>query len=230
MSLPDSPVNRSTRRRLPCWALGALIMLGLALALLAYYQLAPIEAPIPAAAGQAVAGLEQGFTAQGFPRLGRADAPVLVEDFSSYACPHCRSFHDERFPALIGAIAVGQVQFVFVPVPHIGAGAANAARALICAGEQGQTWQMHDTLFYWQKRFLTRTFDLKRIRDGAAALGLDPARFEACLQSEATTARLDTARQEFRARGLSGTPGFFINGVKVQDYREFDALAALVEN
>ncbi|GIV80926.1 MAG: hypothetical protein KatS3mg051_0280 [Anaerolineae bacterium] len=37
---------------------------------------------------------------------------------------------------------------------------------------------------------------------------------------------LEQARQEFSRRGLTGTPSFFINGQKVQDYRELDALVS----
>lgn len=226
--MTTSPPMRS-RRRPPLWFIGGLIPLGVVLAILIYYQVAPLEAPIPAGAGAAIASLPSGITAQGFPRLGRADAPVLVEEFSSYACPHCLDFHKERFPRLLGAIAGGHVQIVFIPVPHIGPGAKTAAAALFCAGDQGHLWEMHETLFYWQERFLTRTFDRRRILKGAEALGLDRPAFAACLDAAQTTARIEAARQEFSRRGLRGTPTFFIDGVQVRDYREFEPLYALAE-
>ncbi len=191
-----------------------------------YYLLRPLDAPIPANAGSHYADLEQGYTAQGFPRLGRADAPVLVEGFSSYACPHCREFHEGRFVALLDAISAGQVQFVFIPISNIGWGAGDAAKGALCAGEQGQFWTMTDVLFDWQQRFLTSTFDTRRIRKGAQALGLDMAAFDTCLKSDSVQLVLEQARQEFTRRGLTGTPGFFINGQKVQDYRELDALVS----
>lgn len=216
-------------RRVPRWFIFGLLILLVGVAIYVYYQFIVLEGPIPEGAGTQYTELEQGYTAQGFPRLGSADAPVLVENFSSYACPHCRNFHDERFPNLLDEIAAGEVQFVFVPVPHIGPGAKNAARALLCAGEQGQLWTMHDVLYYWNDRFLARPFDEKRLLDGVQNLGLDTAAFESCLDSEDINSAIDTARTEFRRRGLTGTPSFFINGEKVQDYREFDNLDALVE-
>ncbi len=225
----DPNLTRPTTRRVPRWFIIGIIVLLAGAAVYVYYQFIVLEGPIPDGAGAQYAGLEQGFTAQGFPRLGRPDAPVLVENFSSYACPHCTEFHDERFPNLLDEIAAGQVQFVFVPVPHIGSGAKSAALALLCAGEQGQLWTMHDVLFHWNDKFLARPFDEKRLLDGAQNLGLDTDAFETCLDSGSLNSTIDAAREEFRRRGLTGTPSFFINGQKVQDYREFDNLDALVE-
>lgn len=212
--------------RLRGWLI-AISILGIILAAAAaYYLLRPLDAPIPEGAGAQYAGLEQGVTAQGFPRLGSPDAPTLVEDFSSFACPHCREFHEGQFLTLLDAIAAGEVQFVFVPVPHIGWGAREAGKAALCAGEQGQVWTMVDVLYDWQRRFVTSTFDSRRVRKGAEALGLDMAAFDACMRGRAVQDVLDRARAEFERRGLTGTPSFFINGQKVQDYRDFDALVS----
>ncbi len=220
------PSPLATNVRLRGWLIvsGLLLMVIGAVAL--YYLLRPLDAPIPAGAGSHYQGLEQGYTAQGFPRLGRADAPVLIEEFSSYACPHCREFHEGRFVTLLDAITAGRVQFVFIPISNIGWGAGDAAKAALCAGEQGQFWTMTDVLFDWQRRFLTSTFDTRRLRKGAQALGLDMDAFDACLKSDGVQLVLEQARQEFTRRGLTGTPSFFINGQKVQDYRELDALVS----
>ncbi len=237
-STPSAPATPKARRaapgerpvRLRGWLI-AISLLGIILAAgAAYYLLRPLDAPIPEGAGAQYAGLEQGVTAQGFPRLGSPDALTLVEDFSSFACPHCREFHEGQFVGLLDAVAAGEVQFVFVPVPHIGWGAREAGKAMLCAGEQGQAWTMADVLFDWQRRFLTSTFDSRRVRKGAEALGLDMAAFDACMRGSAVQDALDRARAEFERRGLTGTPGFFINGQKVQDYREFEAFGASYES
>ncbi len=224
--LPKRPRFSAASIRIRGWLIVAgLLFLTIGAGAL-YYLLRPLDAPIPMDAGSHYADLEQGYTDQGFPRLGRADAPVQVEEFSSYACPHCREFHETRFVALLPAIAAGEVRVVFIPVPDIGWGAGDAAKGALCAGEQGHFWTMTDVLFDWQQRFLTSTFDTRRIRKGAEALGLDMAAFDACLKSDSVQLVLEQARQEFTRRGLTGTPSFFINGQKVQDYRELDALVA----
>lgn len=221
--MPVKPLKQP-QRRFPTWVIVLAAITALVVATTAWYILKPIDGPVPANAGERFAALEQGYTAEGFPRLGSADAPILIEDFSSYACPHCREFDEDRFPTLVSAIAAGEVQFVLIPVPHIGPGAEDAARAMMCAGEQNSLWAMHDVLYYWQKEFLTRTFDSRRLEKGATNLGLDTAAFKSCLRADRTGAVIDAARQAFSQRGLTGTPSFFINGEKVRDYREFDNL------
>lgn len=217
------------KRRYWRWLIPVIALLLIGAAGVLYYLFMPLDAPIPADAGAHYAGLDVGTTDQGFYRLGRADAPVIVEEFSSYACPHCRDFHLERFPAWLDEIAAGQVQFVLIPVPHIGPGAESAAKGALCAGQQGRFWTMNDVLFDWQKRFFLFTFDERRIHKGAKNMGLDTRLFDECMNGKAVEALLDTARQEFDRRGLSGTPSFFINGEKVQDYAEFDHLGQLAD-
>jgi len=215
---------RAARRRPPLWVLIILVVTVIAVGVAAYLLLRPLEGPVPDGVETHYTGLERGFTGEGFARLGSPNAPVLLEDFSSYACPHCREFHEEQFEDLLDEIAAGQVQFVMIPVPHIGSGARDAAKGALCAGEQGQFWEMHDTLFYWQDKFLTSVFDERRIELGAENLGLDMPAFEQCMDSDRLDAVLDAARREFDRRGLTGTPTFFIDGQRVQDYREIEAL------
>ncbi|MBI5958357.1 MAG: DsbA family protein [Chloroflexi bacterium] len=226
--LPAQKPGRSSFRFRP-WMVAMGVLLLIAAAGFLYYQFAPLDAPIPAEAGKAYVELEQGTTEQGFPRLGRADAPVVVEEFSSYACPHCRDFHHEIFPTLLDEIAAGQVQFVVIPIAHIGMGAKTAAQGALCAGEQGRYWTMHDVLYDWQKRFVAMTFNKRRIVKGAENLGLDRDQFDQCMDSSTPDKVIKTARQEFDQRRVSGTPTFFINGQRVQDYQEFDTLGTLAD-
>jgi hypothetical protein len=226
-ALPSSQHHRavSPRRRVPLWAILGVVLVVVIAGGLLFYRFMPLAAPIPADAGAEYAGLSQGYTDQGFPRLGKPDAPIVVEEFLSFACPHCREFHEQWFPVLLGQIASGQVQFVAIPVSSIGWGAGNAAKGALCAGEQGQFWEMHDVLFDWQKRFITSTFNERRIRKGAKNMGLDTAAFDTCMSEDHPEAVLDAAQTEFRQRGLAGTPTLFINGEQVRDYRELENLS-----
>ena len=217
---PLRPPRRGFRIR--TWQVILLIVALAGIAGAVYYLLVPLDAPIPDDAGQLVAGLEQATTTEGYPRLGNPDAPILIEDFSSYACPHCADFHEEIFPDLVDKIAAGQVQFVFIPVSHIGSGAGDAAQAALCAGEQGRFWTMHDVLFSWNKPSVGSLYGERRLKKGAENLGLDTDAFAACLDGDRDV--LEAARREFTLRGLQGTPAFFINGQRVRDYDEFEDL------
>ncbi len=227
--MSENRTSSTPRPTPPMWVVGAVVALVLGVGAFLYYQLSPLEAPLPQDAGALYAELPQGVTEQGFSRLGDPNAPIVIEEFSSYACPHCRDFHENIFPDLVEEIANGDVQFVFIPVPKIGAGAGDAARAFFCAREQGRAWEMHDTLFFWQAQYITRTFDRKRLEKGAKALGLDVDTFSMCMEEERTEALVAAAWDEFERRGLSGTPTFFLNGEKMRDYREFETLSALAD-
>lgn len=225
----ETPGERP-RRRVPRRVLAGVGLLALLAGVALALWLRPLDAPIPADVGALYAELERGTTPRGFARLGSADAPVVVEEFTSYACPHCREFHQERLPHLRDEIAAGQVQFILIPVPHIGWGADTATKAAWCAGEQGNFWEMTDVLFDWQARFVTSTFAARRVVKGARNLGLDAAAFDACLSADRTDAAIKLARDEFTRRGLSGTPGFFINGQPMHDYAELNNLGELAQH
>ncbi len=216
--------ENTPRRRIPLWLIFTVAVLIAVTGGVYFYFLMPLDAQIPADAGAETAGLPQSFTEQGFPRLGNPDAPVIVEEFSSFACPHCRDFHNERFPALLPAITAGQVQFVMIPMSNIGWGADSAVKAAMCAAEQGRFWEMSDVLFDWQKRYVTQTFSDRRLRKGAENMGFDMTEFNACLSANHPKSVIDQALQEFKQRGVSGTPTFYINNAVVQDYSELDAL------
>lgn len=220
----SASVPPRVRRRIPY----SLVFTGLiALAVIVFVavrMLMPLDAPIPADAGDQYVNIEQGFTTAGFARLGSPDAPFIIEEYSSFACPHCADFHEGRFRDLLDDIERGKIQYVFIPVPHIGSGAHDAARAAYCAGEQGQFWRMADVLFHWQDEFLTSVFDTRRIKKGAEAMALDTVAFEACFDGGEPDPVIDAAEAEFRSRGIRGTPTFFIDGVEVEHYDEFDAL------
>ncbi len=50
--------------------------------------------------------------------IGRRDAPVVFQDFSSLSCPHCATFHNEILPQIKeNFIKTGDVRMVFEVMP-----------------------------------------------------------------------------------------------------------------
>src|ERR1700687_3285506 len=139
------------------------------------------------------------------PRLGSENAPVQIIEFADYECPYCQKVNEdlarlrEQFP--------NQVSVVYkdfpLPMHPLAAKAAQAAR---CAGAQGKFWEDHDSLFQTKK---LQTSELKK---QAAALKLDTARFDQCLDGGEQIAAVKKDAQEAQRLGLQGTPSFFING------------------
>ncbi|MBE0690834.1 MAG: thioredoxin domain-containing protein, partial [Anaerolineae bacterium] len=199
----------------------ALVVIAAAVLLIVLVILAtrPAEAPIPEGTLTRYEGISQTRTEDGYARLGDPSAPVVVEEYSSVACPSCKVFHDEATDALLERVRAGNVQIVYVPLT-IGAitNASGAARAAICATEQGKFWELQDVLFSWQAIFGNQAFTNNRIVAALEALGIDTAEHTACLSSERPRDVLFSAEQA--ASGLLnfvGTPTIAINGVVPTD-------------
>jgi protein-disulfide isomerase len=141
----------------------------------------------------------------GAPRLGPEKAPVQVIEFADYECPYCQKIYPDL--AKLRDQFGDKVSLVYkdfpLPMHPLAARAAEAAR---CAGEQGKFWEFHDSLFQ------TKRLQISDLKEQAATLKLDSAKFDQCLDSGAQAAAVKKDSQEGLRLGLQGTPSFFING------------------
>jgi len=172
----------------------------------------PVEAFVADELSKRYDGIERSASPEGYPRLGAANAPVTMEEYASFACPGCESFHNDSFDAVLERVKAGQVLFTYVPlntgsIPN----APGASRAALCAGQQGMFWEMHDVLFDWQTRYGNTAFSQNRLLTGVERLGLNSDAFTACFNSAAINRMLDAAANE----GGSTTPTIRVNGVTV---------------
>lgn len=155
-------------------------------------------------------------TDEGFPLLGNPDAPVTVREFSSFSCPGCLAFHESAtFDTLLQLTAQGVINFVYVPL-NTGSvsNPEGASRTALCAGEQGQFWQMHDVLFEWQETYGSSAFQDGRLRTGVSELGMDTGQFTSCFNSSTTNTVIAAALAE--GAGYA-TPTIEVNGVALSD-------------
>jgi protein-disulfide isomerase len=80
-----------------------------------------------------------------------------------------------------------------------------AAEATHCAGDQSKYWEMHDRLFAQQ-----RALAPEQLPSHAQAVGLDEAKFAACLGGGAKAAKVRKDLADGAKLGVTGTPAFFI--------------------
>jgi protein-disulfide isomerase len=160
---------------------------------------------------------DKGFTEQGYPFKGDSDAPVVIEEFSSYQCPFCARYFQESYPRIMASyVETGRVLYVFrdfpLPSQRQSPLAAEAAR---CAGLTyggNAYWAMHDRIFERQAEWSGRGDAGNIFKRYAEELGVDVEAFGECLESGGTRAQVDADAAEGSARGVRGTPTFFING------------------
>jgi protein-disulfide isomerase len=210
--------QQQQRRQRQIVLVGGLVALAVLAVVVIILVNQPAEAPIPAESRERYAGIPQGKTEEGYPILGDPDAPVELIEYSSFDCPHCRDFHEGVTVTLIDRVRAGEMSFTYVPVFGTGsfANGEGAARAAVCAGEQGAFWPYHDALFTWQGVYGNAAFAQNRLVSGIENLGLNRAEWEQCLRSDLPD-RVVLSREEAldEVENFSGTPMVLVNGVVV---------------
>ena len=93
-----------------------------------------------------------------------------------------------------------------------------------CAGEQGKFWEYHKLLFAGPPQVGE---DLKTT---AKSSGLDMAAFEKCVASGKSQTAVHKEIDEGRKLGVTGTPGFFINGRFLSGAQPLEAFVRVIDD
>ncbi len=161
--------------------------------------------------------------------LGNPDAPVVVEEYADFQCPHCKTWSDDTEPLLIqNYIETGRVRLVFRHFPILGPESTAAASASMCANEQGSFWPYHDLIFANQSSGNTGGFSNERLVAFADHLGLDVEAFDACLRSNRYISDVNADFQNGQDLRVPGTPGIVVNGQLLEN-SSYDFIAPVIE-
>jgi protein-disulfide isomerase len=154
---------------------------------------------------------------------GRADAPVTIVVFCDYQSPYCAGMQ----PVLQRLLAAYPTQVRLVardfPLP-LHRDAQAAAEAAECAGEQDAFWAYHDVLS--QER---RDLERAALAGYAQRLGIDVARFVACLDERRMRAEVEADAAAARTLGLSVVPTTFVDGRYLRGPQPYEVLRAAVD-
>ena len=164
-------------------------------------------------------------SADGFPTRGPAGAPVTIVEFADFQCPYCKQMVkplEQLLKTYGDSVRLVYRQF---PIASIHPEAQKAAEASLCASAQGKFWEMHDALYADQQGL-----DVPSLRKTARSLGLNGAKFDSCLDSEQFASEIKIDLEAGRSAGITGTPGFFINGRFLSGIQRFESMAAIIED
>jgi len=157
------------------------------------------------------------------PTKGPANAPVEIVEFSDFQCPFCLRA-DPTVTQVLNTYG-DRVHFVYRHYPLPGhPNARPAAEAASCAAEQGKFWPYHDRLFADQTKLSDS--DLKKT---ATDLGMDGAKFNACVDTHKYKAAIDADVAAGQEAGVDGTPAFFVNGRLLSGAQPFDQFKKLID-
>lgn len=106
-----------------------------------------------------------------------------------------------------------------------------AAKATYCAGQQAPKffWGLHDWIFANQAAWASAQDAPAQFRKQATALGVDGAKYDACLTNATTEARINRDLQDGSQMGVQGTPAFFINDWFISGAYPFDEFKKTIE-
>ncbi|WP_300545723.1 thioredoxin domain-containing protein [Maricaulis sp.] len=178
--------------------------------------------------GTAAAGLAQNPAQAERPddhAIGAADAPLLIVEYASYACPHCAHFQEDAWPAVREEfIETGQVRWVYRPTLTNPIQLAGAGIILAECAAEDRFFDATDLLFAEQAALF------EAARSGGdvlgvynrigAAVGLNSEAFMACLQDPAMNEAVNAAAIQANEDGIPGTPSFIIGGELLAIVRE----------
>ena len=187
---------------------------------------APAAAPSPSRAARPARpdpSRRYSVNTKGSPVRGNPEAKIAVVEFSDFQCPFCGRVTPtlEQVEREYG----DDVRIVFKHLPlsiHPKAPAAHAAAW--AAHQQGKFWEMHDKIFENQRDLSEEAYTRY-----AAELGLDMERFEKDLASDAARQAVAADVAEAGTLGVTGTPGFFINGRFLSGAQPFASFKAMID-
>jgi protein-disulfide isomerase len=157
------------------------------------------------------------------PAFGPANATVTIVEFSDFQCPFCSRAAEvaHKVKEKYG----DKVRFVFRQFPlSFHQQAHLAAQASLAAHAQGKFWEYHDKLFANQQKL-----ERDALESYAKEVGLNLNEFKKALDAKTHAPAVDAELKMGEEVAVNGTPTMFVNGARIQDPTNFEAISAEIE-
>lgn len=143
---------------------------------------------------------------------GSADAPVTVDLYEDFHCPHCVTFEEQYGQLLADAQTAGQISLRIFPMSFIDSSSVSAANGFACAAEAGFGEAYYRGLFAndtldWSDAQLNQLAEQVR--------GPVPGDITDCVAQRTHQGWVTSIGEAATAAGVEGTPTMFLNGTQV---------------
>jgi protein-disulfide isomerase len=168
---------------------------------------------------------------KGEPFKGGANAKVTIVEYSDFQCPFCSRGYSTIENEVLKTYG-DKVKFYYknFPLPFH-KWAEPGAIAAECAKEQKPEayWKVYSGLFEQQQQITPENVKEKvvALTDGT---GVDKKKFEDCFDNKKTLDKVKAQTAEGQSVGVSGTPGFIINGRLVSGAQPFATFKAIIDD
>lgn len=157
------------------------------------------------------------------PVKGNPDAPVTIVEFSDFECPYCSRGNQTAQQVLKAYPNSVKLVFKNLPLPFHNE-ATPAAKAALAAGKQGKFWEFHDALFANQQKLGQAFYE-----ETAKKLALNLEQWKTDMASAEVEAAVTADQEQAKKLGVHGTPGFFVNGVKIAGAYPFEHFKGIID-
>jgi protein-disulfide isomerase len=150
--------------------------------------------------------------------IGRADAPVTVIEYASFACNHCADWHRFVYPVFkTRFIDTGQVRLVFRNLPTLPEEISLPGAALARCAAPERFFDVASALMLGQDAVVRGGAREDWYAPAIAVSGRTQAQLDACVTTPATRHAINRDIDSAHAADVHTTPSFFVNGRRVTD-------------
>ncbi|MBB5789682.1 DsbA family protein [Jiangella mangrovi] len=164
----------------------------------------PISVPDAAGTGN---GLQIDGDGQGV-LTGTADAPVTIDYWMDFLCPHCRDFEGANGSAIQALVDSGEANIVYHPLDYTGGVYSRRANnAFACASQEGMGTEFKDAAFAAQGT----QWSTSSLVDLGEQVGIG-GDYEGCVRDDEFEDWAAAVPNTARDHQVEGTPTVFVNG------------------
>jgi protein-disulfide isomerase len=165
------------------------------------------------------------------PFKGGKDAKVTIVEYSDFQCPFCaKAYNTVENQVLKEYGDKVKLYFKHYPLPfHNWAEPSHIAAE--CAKQQKPDayWKLYKYYFDNQSQITADNLKAKST-EALAGTGVDMAKWNECYDGKKSLAQVKGQMDEGKSVGVTGTPGFIINGRLVSGAQPFDAFKAVIDD
>ena len=162
-------------------------------------------------------------SAEGAPIRGSANAQVTIIEFSDFHCPYCKQVQPTLKRILSDYGDRVRLAYRDFPIDQLHPSARKAAEAARCANDQGKFWEFHDKIYGSGSDASPET-----LTSLARETGMDIVAFQQCIATCEHRPDIDRDIEEASSLGITGTPGFFINGRLISGAQAYESFARII--
>ncbi len=162
---------------------------------------------------------------------GPANAKVTIVEYSDFECPFCSRGYDTIENHVLKDYG-DKVRFVYKQFPlSFHPWAQAAAISAKCAGVQNADayWKLYNYYFQHQKEINPQNLKEKtdEVLKGAK---IDKKKFDTCVDNKETLDAIKADIAEGQSVGVTGTPGFIVNGRLVSGAQPYEVFKNIIDS